>query len=170
MTEYNPIYEIQEYLRALSGNGYQIPRIIPDGIYGPETRSAVADFQSLVGLPSTGRVDYSTWEALKVAYDTVMASVSRSAPIFPFEENLASGKVVAGDAMSLIYIIQIILRTIGVAYQGLQNQEITGEYDANTISNIRDFQKVNGLPITGEVDKMTWNRLAQAYNKYLNQG
>jgi len=71
--------------------------------------------------------------------------------------------------MPLIYIIQIILRTIGVAYQNLEQQELSGVFDENTIRNVRDFQRVNGIAATGEVDKKTWNRLAEAYNKYLNR-
>ncbi len=170
MTGQNPIFEIQEYLRILAQDGYQIPLIIPDGIYGVETGNAVRIFQSLLGLPVTGRVDYTTWQALRAAYEEVQKNNALSAPIYPFEEILRDGKVTMGNVMPLIYIIQIILRTIGIAYQNLDTQQITGEYDEATAGNIRDFQRINGIPITGEVDKETWNRLAEAYNKYLNRG
>ncbi|MBE6638446.1 MAG: peptidoglycan-binding protein [Ruminococcaceae bacterium] len=169
MTGQNPIYEIQQYLRMLAKDGYQIPLVIPDGIYGEETRTAVQVFQGLLGLPITGRVDYTTWQALRAAYDEVQRNNALSSPIYPFEETLLQGRVTEGDAMPLIYIIQIILRTIGVAYQNLEQQELSGVFDENTIRNVRDFQRVNGIAATGEVDKKTWNRLAEAYNKYLNR-
>ena len=169
MTGQDPIFEIQQYLRSLAIDGYQIPMIIPDGIFGVETANAVRVFQSLLGLPVTGRVDYDTWLALRAAYDEVQSNSAPTAPIYPFEEILSEGKIIQGDMFPLIYIIQIILRTIGVAYQNLENQEITGIFDASTVQNVRDFQRINGIPITGEVDKVTWNRLAQAYNKYLNR-
>ena len=124
----------------------------------------------LVGLPQTGIVDYATWTALRAAYEEAEKLNERSAPIYPFEEILLDGKVTKGNEMPLIYIIQIILRTVGTAYKNLEQQSITGVYDNDTMNNIRDFQKVNGIPITGEVDKQTWNRLAEAYNKYLNKG
>ena len=170
MEEMSPIRELQEYLRSLALSGYQIPMIIPDGIYGEETGNAVRVFQGLLGLPMSGVVDYGTWQALRSAYEQVQRNNSISVPIYPFEEVLEGGKIQEGNAFSLIYIIQIILRTIGVAYQNLETQEITGIYDIQTQNNVRDFQKVNALPITGEVDKETWNRLAEAYNKYLNRG
>ena len=170
MTEQNPIFEIQQYLRELAKDGYQIPMIIPDGIYGPETVNAVTVFQSLVGLPADGVVDYATWQALRAAYEQVMLDRALSAPIYPFEEVLRDGLITEGNTLPLIYIIQIMLRTIGVAYQNLDMQAITGVYDGQTMENIRTFQRVNGIPITGDVDKQTWNRLAQAYNKYLNRG
>ena len=34
-----------------------IPRITPDGIFGPATREAVEVFQSVFGLPVTGVID-----------------------------------------------------------------------------------------------------------------
>ena len=168
MNEVNPIYEIQQYLRALTQSGYEIPVVIPDGIYGTETSEAVKAFQFLVGLPQTGRVDYATWQALVAAYESAQKNALGSAPIYPFEEILLGGKIKQGDVLPLIYIIQIILRTIGIAYKNLDAQAITGIYDAQTAENVRDFQKINGIPITGEVDRITWDRLAQAYNKYLN--
>ena len=143
MTDRDPIFEIQQYLRTLAMDGYQIPMIIPDGIYGVETGNAVRVFQSLLGLPVTGRVDYNTWQALKAAYDEVQSSRLPSAPIYPFEEILNDGKITAGNMLPLIYIIQIILRTIGVAYQNLEKQEITGVYDRATVENVRDFQSMD---------------------------
>ena len=169
MNEVNPIYEIQQYLRTLSQYGYEIPSVIPDGIFGKETDEAVKAFQFLVGLPQTGRVDYSTWQALLAAYEEAQKNAIRSAPIYPFEEILRNGKITQGNVLPLIYIIQIILRTIGVAYKNLNEQQITGVYDLATMDNIRDFQMINGIPITGEVDRLTWDRLADAYNKYLNR-
>lgn len=170
MTEKDPIFEVQTYLRYLGKNGYQLPLIIPDGIYGENTRSAVGVFQSLVGLPVTGSVDYVTWQALLAAYEEARGINARSVPIYPFDEVLEEELIGEGDAMPLVYIIQIILRTIGVAYENLENQTLTGVYDSETVRNVRDFQRVNGLPVTGQVNKETWNRLADAYNKYLNRG
>ncbi len=170
MTTKDPIFEVQEYLRYLGKNGYQLPLIIPDGIYGANTRSAVGVFQSLVGLPVTGRVDYATWQALLAAYREARFGNARSAPIYPFDEILEEDLVREGDVLPLVYIIQIILRTIGVAYQNLEMQELTGVYDSETKRNVSDFQRINGLSVTGQVNKETWNRLAEAYNKYLNRG
>ena len=39
---------------------------------------------------------------------------------------------------------------------------ITGIYDATTQAAVREFQRVNGLPVTGIVDAATWQALYQA--------
>lgn len=36
-----------------------------DGVFGPQTRNAVKDFQETVGLPQDGRVDIKTWARLR---------------------------------------------------------------------------------------------------------
>ena len=44
--------------------------------------------------------------------------------------------------------------------------DINGLFDTKTENAVREFQRINGLDITGEVDKLTWNRLAASYQKY----
>lgn len=61
------VLEIQECLRMLPRTDQAKPRIIPDGIYGEETRAAVEEFQRSAELPVTGKVDLATWNALQRA-------------------------------------------------------------------------------------------------------
>lgn len=59
------VYEAQCALRQLSAMDAAIrPRIIPDGIYGKETQSAVRAFQKSMHLPMTGIINYPTWQLL----------------------------------------------------------------------------------------------------------
>lgn len=56
------IYEIQSALRDISRRNEAVrPRLVPDGIFGPETEAAVVSFQRLVGIDESGIVDYVTW-------------------------------------------------------------------------------------------------------------
>ena len=48
------IYEIQTYLRYISRFFPQIPSVVPDGIFGDETESAIRAFQKMVGAEETG--------------------------------------------------------------------------------------------------------------------
>ena len=43
-----------------------------------------------------------------------------------------------------------------------------GIYGATTTNAVRVFQEDYNLPITGEVDRATWEKLANAYNHYVN--
>ena len=58
------VEQLQYMLRVLSSYINEIPPIAIDGIYGPATRSAVLAAQRRFGLPQTGAVNYSTWEAI----------------------------------------------------------------------------------------------------------
>lgn len=59
-----PIRALQTMLRILSENDPSHPSVIPDGIYGPQTVSAVSAFQRIHGLPVTGVTDRITWLSL----------------------------------------------------------------------------------------------------------
>ena len=62
------VRQMQEQLSVISGAYPAIPRITPDGIYGPATANAVRVFQSEFGLPQTGVVDYPTWYKISEIY------------------------------------------------------------------------------------------------------
>lgn len=67
-----PVKEVQTYLRKISQAYPEIPRVEPDGIYGPETAAAVAGFQERFRLPVTGAVDLETWNAIFLVYNEVV--------------------------------------------------------------------------------------------------
>ena len=46
----------------------RIPKILEDGIYGPETANAVRIFQEIFNLPVTGVVDIGTWYRISRIY------------------------------------------------------------------------------------------------------
>ena len=59
-----PLYirELQTCLRLLEPD--ESRRLIPDGVFGPETAEAVKRFQEDAGMAITGEVDRSTWDAI----------------------------------------------------------------------------------------------------------
>lgn len=62
---------IQEQLNAISDNYPAINKIIVDGVYGNNTRTAVETFQNVFGLPSSGIVDFATWYKISQIYVAV---------------------------------------------------------------------------------------------------
>lgn len=163
------VYEAQRYLRCLYHHGEPIPPVIPDGYFGGATKAAVEAFQSEDELPVTGIIDRKTWDRLYESYCAITADCRCSGGIFPFETMLCGGCISPGDHSDLVLILQAMLETISTAYTQMEPVHITGVYDEATAENIRNFQQINNLPVTGEVDKTTWNRLAAAYNKYVNR-
>ncbi len=61
---------LQQRLAAL---GYTVT---PDGDFGPATTTAVKQFQTSKGLPSTGTVDAATWRALLANPSTTGATTT----------------------------------------------------------------------------------------------
>ena len=62
---------IQEQLNAISNNYPAIPKVRVDGIFGPETRNAVIEFQKIFNMPQTGIVDFATWYRISFIYVAV---------------------------------------------------------------------------------------------------
>ena len=62
------VRQMQEQLDTIATIYTAIPRISPDGIYGPATAESVRRFQSIFGLPQTGVVDFATWYKISHIY------------------------------------------------------------------------------------------------------
>ena len=165
MTEtQNEIYELQAMLRLISQTDGTVPLINPDGIFGPETERAVLAFQSNMGLPPTGIVDFATWNAVTSAYRTSNNFMSCGLALFPFPGN--GYEALPGEKSNIVYIIQILLSDIEVAYDVFSQTDISGIYDEKTENAVRTFQTLNRLPVTGTVNAATWNRLASDHNLF----
>lgn len=163
--ERNNIKELQRYLRELhhDTNG-AIPLVNPDGIYGDETTTAVAEFQREHNLPVTGRTDSVTWNAI---YREFLAALERRRTptgIMPFPDE--DGYLVSdGEESEVVAAIQLVLRLLSNLYDDIDGTSSGGVYGEPTAADIRAFQARHRLPVTGKVDKATWNELAEAYNR-----
>ena len=73
-----PIRSLQTMLRVIAEDDPSHIRIIPDGIYGPETMSAVSLFQRKHGLQVTGITDQPTWEASVAAYEPALIRIDEA--------------------------------------------------------------------------------------------
>lgn len=62
------VKQMQEQLNVIAGAYPALPKITADGVYGPATEEAVREFQSVFGLPATGKVDYPTWYKISEIY------------------------------------------------------------------------------------------------------
>ena len=62
------VRQMQEELNVIAEAYPALPTITADGIYGPATEEAVRQFQSVFGLPVTGKTDYPTWYKISEIY------------------------------------------------------------------------------------------------------
>ena len=157
-TFYNqPIRSLQTMLRtiALFSDAYE--RIVPDGIYGPETQAAISTFQRKRGLPVTGITNQQTWDEIVRMYDEAMKALSAPQSVnyevdseFPF---------VRGDHSARLKKAQCMLCEIADRYACVCPPELSGKMDEIMINSISEFQNLSGLPMNGILDKETWNQL-----------
>lgn len=156
-----PIRSLQTMLRVLAEQDPRHETLIPDGIYGPETRSAVSKFQRIHGLPVTGVTDQQTWEQIVSEYEPALIQIAEAQMLdVILEPNQVIRK---GERHPHIYIVQAILAVLQDTYESIGPVDHNGLLDEATASAIAAFQGLSGLPMTGNLDKITWKALALHY-------
>lgn len=161
------IAELQQYLRGISYMDSSVPRIIPDGIYGPETRKAVEIFQKKNDIPVTGVVDAETWQAIYNEYLRLQKLNNLLLTISPFAS--ADATIEEGDSGYIVYLIQAMLNTIAQFFVNINKANMSGVVDDSTVKTIKQLQNVAGETATGNVDAQTWNALARMYDIYIKK-
>ena len=69
------------------------------------------------------------------------------------------------DTRTHIYEIQYYLRIIQMANGETTLLNPDGIYDSETTAAVKRFQERYGLPVTGNVDNATWDKIYQEYKK-----
>ena len=148
-------------LRVIAENDANLPSVVPDGIYGRDTVNAVSAFQRRSALPVTGVADQNTWEAVVAAYDIALIEIAEAETL---KIILNPGQVIRqGEKNPNLYVAQAILIVLSEAYESIPAPSMTGILDIPTANALSEFQALNLLPVTGELDKNTWRHLALHY-------
>jgi peptidoglycan hydrolase-like protein with peptidoglycan-binding domain len=117
-----------------------------DGSWGPESRSAMANFQQSKGLPPSGQPDQTSLNALASAASSgAPAATVSNAPPPP------------APAVPSIAQVQQELQQLGY-YHG----QADGVWGPGTHSAMASFQRSQGLPVTGDGDMRSMNALGAA--------
>jgi len=118
------------------------------GAFDIDTVAAVKGFQVKRGLKADGKVDQRTWDRL-----VAMTKQPTHDQLFnvwhPGPALLATGA--DGDD---VRAAQARLKELDW-YFG----DVTGTYDDQTVEAVRGFQEKRGIPVTGEIDRRTMDRL-----------
>lgn len=156
-----PIRSLQTMLRVIAEDDPSHVRIVPDGIYGPETTRAVAVFQRNHGLPVTGVTNQETWEAVVSLYEPALV---RRDDAFPLNIILNPGQVLRkGERHPHLYLVQGMLKVLSEVYESVAEPSLTGLLDDATADSLASFQQLSSLPMTGHLDKNTWKHLVLQY-------
>ncbi len=132
--------DVSALQQALIASGVTVPGGA-DGYFGPATKSALTAYQSRSGLATTGEVDEPTAAALGLTTPAPAAAA-------------ASGLTV-GSQGDTVKELQNALMAFGVFVPGGAD----GVFGPATKTAVSNFQRWNGLAVTGEVDAATASAL-----------
>lgn len=162
------VRNLQKYLRILADGtgGSEVFALPIDGIFEDATERAVSEFQSRYSLPVTGIADKATFDAAYLEYlkGTEKSRRAYSPDLFPA---LPEGYVPEfGEKSPFVVVLEFVLDELRVAYDTIPGFERDGTFDGDTALAVKEFQRIHSLPVTGRVDRRTWNELGRAYDNY----
>lgn len=163
-----PIRSLQTMLRVLAEHDDRYETVVPDGVYSPQTASAVSRFQRNHGLPMTGVTDQQTWEEIVRRYEPALIFVDEAQPVEIILNPNES--LIRGDSSPYLYVAQALLIVLAEVYSSITAPISSGILDEATADALSSFQALSGLPVTGELDKHTWKHLALHFPLAANLG
>ena len=155
----SPVYDLQTCLWRLSALYPSIPRIIPDGIFGPETKSSVQAFQREFGLNPTGQVEEETWRVLFSAFQEANRFQSLPGAFCLFRR--PAGGYGLGDVGDIVYMLQVFINALAKKYNNIPAVPVDGVYQGETLAGVQAFQACCGIDPTGVTNQETWERLVR---------
>lgn len=130
---------------ALIQNGFTL-RGGATGVFDQNTRTTLRNFQKVVGLKVTGRVDAATAKVLKISIGTTPSAPSSTN--FPFTMATLPKRGDQGDA---VIAIQKAIEAAGTTVRG----GVDGVFGLGVTRTLEDFQRAKGLPVNGLLDEAT---------------
>ena len=122
-----PVRSLQTMLRILAEHDDRYETVVPDGVYSPQTMSAVAQFQRTHGIPVTGVTDQRTWEEIVARYEPALIFVDQAQPV---EIILNPNEVLSfGENSPYLYVAQAMLVVLAETYGSIDRPSMTGTLD-----------------------------------------
>ena len=164
----NYVTVLQVMLNRISLNYPAIPRVSPvDGVFGAQTEESVKRFQRIFNLTPDGIVGQATWYKLVFLYvgvTNLSELVSEGQPYTQIQGPAAGVTLREGSTGIAVSALQYFISIIGQFNSDVPVLAIDGIFGPKTAAAVNAVQSRFGLPITGTVDRNTWQRI---YDEYL---
>ena len=139
---------VKHLQRALIQTGLAL-RGGADGSFGAATQTVLTTFQKTNGTPQTGVVGDQ---------DASILGLTASGPTGPQGISSGSGYPVFGEHGDRVKAMQKSLLDTGIKVPGGAD----GVFGSSTAGAVMEFQRREGIPVTGKMDDQTAGRLGQA--------
>lgn len=148
-----PVKELQYYLFVMAAYNPAIPTLAIDGRFGPGTERSVRAFQQQSNLTVDGIVGRRTWESL---YNQA-SRLRLSGPVVIIDRMEWPGYTLkVGDSGPEVLFLSTLLSRIAYYFDTVADPGLTNLYNADMELSVRNFQALEELPQTGQVDETTW--------------
>ena len=157
---------LQYFLNVIAHYNQNLPLLVIDSYFGPETLDAVIRFQEYYGLPADGIFTAEDWILLRQLYESVINNipggrVGEQAIVYP---GYALTEGVSSDDVALF---QGYLQVIGQNIPELPTVEITSVVDDQTLRAVNTLQQWFGMTLTNFIGHLTWYRISELYNSII---
>ncbi len=167
----NDVLRMQIRLNRISKNFPAIPKISsPGGVFGQETEAAVLKFQEIFSLVPDGLVGPATWYEIVKMYASVKRLSDLHSEGIPFGDlvNAFQTTLRRGSTGTEVMEAQYLLSFIGNFVDTVPTLALDGIFGPLTEAATEAFQATYRLPVTGVIDRSTWEKLYAAYRGMLD--
>ena len=143
------VRELQARLRQIGWYAGSI-----SATFDEDTLSSVKAFQTKRALPVTGTVDATTWAKL--------VAMTKAPTHDEMYDILVAGPALMKDGSTGTQVRELQARLKQIAWW---SGDVTSTYGPRTVDAVKGFQAKRSIPVTGEVDQRTWDRLVAMTRK-----
>lgn len=160
-----PVSSLQHMLRSLAQVYPDLTELAVDGVFGEQTLEAVMRFQRKFGLPVTGVVDQSSWNAIRDRWLETEGenAESRAVRAFPSE----GVRLEEGSDREYMILPQTMFQVLSRQFEGIVPDQADGFHGHASAQNAKWLQKAAGRPQTGVMDRATWDALSRLYEIFV---
>ena len=154
------VSKLQYMLLSISNFYSAVNPTTIDAHFGKGTKESVESFQKYFSLPVDGIVGEITWDTIKEVFLDVFKILPNVEQAIPYPNE----QIRLGSSGDYVTIIQTYLNYISIFYPEINNVNVDGIYGTSSESQVRTFQSLFGLPVTGIVNATTWNSITDVYS------
>ncbi|MEG1017854.1 MAG: peptidoglycan-binding protein, partial [Oscillospiraceae bacterium] len=148
---------MQTYLNAIREYLYpSLGFLKVDGIYGPNTKSTVMQYQAIKGICVDGIIGEITWNAIVLDYSSLPDPTTDVYPGTP---------LTYGSTGSSVLKMQRYLNMIRTVYTAINELEEDSVFGSHMADATRLFQKQFGLSPDEVIGEKTWYAIVEMYRK-----